>query len=59
MYTQFDKAIVSVIMAIILVLQRVFKISLGLDEDTITIIITALTPLIVYLFPNAPKDKTP
>lgn len=57
MYTRFDKAIVAVVMAVILIVQKAFHISLGLDEDTVTEIIGALTPVLVLIFPNVPKDS--
>lgn len=59
MYTQFDKAIVAVIMAVVTFVQKKFNINLGLDEGTLTNILIALTPILIYFFPNLPKDKTP
>lgn len=59
MYTQFDKAIVAVIMAVATFVQKKFNINLGLDEGTLTTILIAITPILVWLFPNLPKDKTP
>jgi hypothetical protein len=52
---QHAKAIAAVIWALVIIGQRVFKIDLGLDQDTVTLIATALAPVIVYLVPNAPK----
>lgn len=57
MYTQFNKAIVALIMAIIMIVQNRFHISLGIDEATLTSILAVLTPILVYFIPNIPKDK--
>ena len=52
MYTTFDKALVALIMAVLNILQSVFHISVGISPDTLTVIIAALTPVLVWLFPN-------
>lgn len=56
MYTQFDKAIVGVIMAVIGV-ANVLGFHFGLSEQTVTAIVVGLTPILVYLIPNLPKDQ--
>ena len=56
MYTQFDKAIVAVVMGGIQ-LANVFGFHWGIDEHTVTTIVGTLTPILVWIVPNLPKDK--
>jgi hypothetical protein len=57
MYTQFDKAIVVVIMSVVQ-LANVFGFHWGLQQDTVTEIVGGITPILAYLVPNKiPKDK--
>jgi hypothetical protein len=55
MYTTFDKTIVGIIMGGI-ALANLFGIHFGLAESTVTGIVGVLTPILVYLIPNLPKD---
>lgn len=55
MYSQFDKAITAVIMGIVQ-LANMFGFHWGLDEHTVTGIIGVVTPILVYIVPNLPKD---
>ena len=55
---QFNKAIVALIMAVVVIVQRIWHVDLGLDEDTVTLIVTGLTPVLVYLVPNLPGTST-
>lgn len=57
MYSQFDKSIVSAIMAGIVVLNLFGLHPAWLSQDTITAAVTVLTPLLVLIVPNLPKDK--
>lgn len=57
MYTTFDKTIVGIIMGGI-ALANMFGVHFGVSESTVTAIISVLTPLLVYLVPNLPKDPT-
>jgi hypothetical protein len=52
MFTTFDKALVALSMALLSILNLSFGIDIGLDEATIGAIIAALTPLVVYVWPN-------
>lgn len=56
MFTSIDKAITAVIMGILSLLNLFFGWNSPLDPATVQIIISALTPLLVYLVPN---KKTP
>jgi hypothetical protein len=56
MYTNFDKAIVAFIMALIAILNVFFPGKFGIDAATVTSVVAILTPLLVYLIPNLPKD---
>lgn len=47
-----DKAIVSLVMAALFLLNRFAGIDLGISEATVTTIIAAATPVLVYLVPN-------
>ena len=54
MMTQFDKALVALIMGVVQ-LANVFGLHFGLDQGTVTTIVATLTPLLVYFVPNASK----
>lgn len=57
MYTQFDKALVAGIVGILtLVGLFVPSVSKWADPATIATVVAVATPLLVYLFPNLPKD---
>ena len=55
MYTQFDKVIVTLIMAVVSLLNYA-GIHFGLSESTVTLVVTTLTPVLVWIIPNLPKD---
>jgi hypothetical protein len=57
MYTQFDKAIVALIMSGVQV-ANVFGYNFGMDQTTVGTIVAVLTPILVHLIPNLPKDKS-
>ena len=52
MFTTFDKALVALAMALLSIVNLASGIDLGLDEAAVASIIAALTPLVVYLWPN-------
>lgn len=52
MFTSIDKALTALVMALLFLLNSFFGISIGLDPDLINGIITALTPVLVWLVPN-------
>lgn len=52
MFTTMDKALAAVVMGILSILNLAFGWNLGLDPATVSGIIAALTPLVVYLIPN-------
>lgn len=56
MYTSFDKTIVGLIMGGI-ALANLFGLHFGLSEATVTGIVGVITPILVYLVPNLPKDS--
>lgn len=51
---EYSKAIVAAIMAILVLVDQIWSISLGnvLTEEVITVILTILTPILVFLIPN-------
>jgi len=55
MYTVADKAIVAFIMAGVQA-TNLFGFHFGLDQATVTLIVTAATPILVWFVPNLPKD---
>jgi hypothetical protein len=55
MFSSFDKSVVALVMAGI-GLANVFGLHWGISQDTVTTIVTVLTPLLVYVVPNLPKD---
>ncbi len=52
MFTTLDKALVALVMGILSILNIVFKVNIGLSPETISAIIAAVTPLLVYFIPN-------
>ena len=52
MFTSIDKAIVAVVMAALYLLNTFTGLDIGLSEETVTGIIAAVTPLLVWLVPN-------
>ena len=52
MFTTIDKALAALVMGVLSILNLLFGIDLGLSPETVSAIIAALTPLIVYLIPN-------
>ncbi len=52
MFTTVDKALVALIMGVISILNLVFGINIGIAPETVSAIIAAITPLLVYLIPN-------
>ena len=57
MYSQFDKAVVALVMAGVQI-ANVFGYHFGVDEHTVTTVVTVATPLLVWLVPNIhiPKE---
>ena len=55
MFTTFDKALVGIIMGGV-ALANVFGFHFGVTEATVTAVVGFLTPILVYLVPNLPKD---
>ena len=54
MYSALDKAIVALVMGGVQ-LANVLGFHFGIDEHTVTVIVAGLTPMLVWLIPNAPK----
>lgn len=52
MFTTLDKALVALVMGILSILNLVFGVNLGLDPATVSTVIAALTPFLVYFIPN-------
>jgi hypothetical protein len=50
--TPFDKAIVALIGSAIVIANTLFGLELGFNEAAVTAVVSALTPLAVYLIPN-------
>lgn len=48
----YSKTIIAAIMGVITVCNTIWPGSIGLDEGTVTIIVGALTPVLVFLIPN-------
>lgn len=56
MYTTLDKAIVALIMGVIGIV-NLLGFHFGMAEGAVSAIVVGLTPILVYLWPNAPKDS--
>lgn len=57
MYTSLDKAIVALVMGVIGIIGVLWK-PLNVSPEAVASVIGIVTPLLVYLWPNAPKDTT-
>jgi hypothetical protein len=57
MFTTIDKALTAVVMGLLSILSLVFGVNLGIEPATVSIIISALTPVLVYLIPNKTAVK--
>ena len=57
MFTSLDKALVALVLAVLAILNQAFGIATPsfMTEGNVTMIIAALTPLLVYVVPNKPK----
>jgi len=52
MFTRIDKALTALVMAALFLLNELAGIDLGVSEATVTALIAAATPILVYLVPN-------
>jgi len=52
----YNKAIVAFIMSALIIVETWTGFNLGVTEGTLVTILGVLTPILVYLFPNYPKD---
>lgn len=57
MFTSMDKAISAFIMSVLYMLNSVFGFVLPWDEETISALVVAIIPVIVYFMPE--KEKKP
>lgn len=55
MITSVDKALISVVMGVLFLLNTYAGIDLGITEETVSTVIVGLTPILVYLIPNKTK----
>lgn len=53
--SHFNKAIVALIMAALIIIETLFGFNLGVQEGTVVTILSILTPVMVWLIPNYPK----
>lgn len=56
MYTKLDKAIVAFVMGIIGVIGVIWH-PLNIAPETVATFVGVLTPVLVWIWPNAPKDS--
>jgi len=52
MFSSLDKAIVATIMGVVYVLNSFGGFDIGLTEQTVSMVIGGLTPILVWLVPN-------
>jgi hypothetical protein len=52
MFTSLDKAIVAAIMGVLYIINALWGINIGVSEATLSAIIGAITPILVYIVPN-------
>lgn len=58
MFTSIDKALVALVMGFLFILNSVFGLDFGVDEQTVASIIGFLTPVLVYFIPNKGFRRT-
>jgi hypothetical protein len=57
---EFNKAIVALAMAVLVIIDQLWGIDLGaVSEETVTIVLAVLTPILVWLVPNWPTRRSP
>ena len=56
MFSKLDKAIVALVMGVIGIVGVLWK-PLNVSAETVASVVAILTPLLVYVWPNAPKDQ--
>lgn len=55
---EFNKAIVALVMAILVIIDQLWGISVGpITPEFLTILLSVLTPVLVWLVPNHPASK--
>lgn len=57
MFTSIDKALAAALMAAIFLLNQFGGIDVGVSEATVTAVVGALTPVLVYLIPNKKQAR--
>lgn len=55
MFTAIDKALVALVMGALSLMNLVFGWNLGVSPETVSAIIAAVTPFLVYFIPNRSK----
>jgi hypothetical protein len=55
---EFNKAIVATVMGLLVIADQLWGLSFGhVTEESITIILAVLTPILVWLVPNWPTQR--
>lgn len=57
MYTALDKAIVACVMGILGLIGVIWH-PVNISPETVATVVSIVTPILVYLVPNLPKDTT-
>lgn len=52
MNSEYNKAWVSLIMAILVIIDQIWGINFGLDQEKVTILLAVIWPFLVWLVPN-------
>lgn len=55
MFTGLDKALIALIMGVLSIINLVWGINIGVSAETVSAVIAAITPFLVWLIPNKPK----
>jgi hypothetical protein len=51
--SKFTKALISLAMSVIFLLNSTLDIDLGVSEEAVSAFIVGITPILVYFFPNS------
>jgi hypothetical protein len=51
--TSYNKAIVSIIMGILVIVEQVWGWNLGIGEEYVTMVLAVIWPILVWIIPNS------
>ena len=52
--SEYNKAWVSLVMAVLVIIDQIWGVNLGLNEEKVTIVLAIIWPILVWWIPNRP-----